>query len=369
MTQKALQATRADGTADRQPESSLSPDDLKRLYRTMVRVRVLGERAEAAQRTGKIGFYVPTLGQEASHVASALAMGPSDWVFPSYRDVGIALLRGAPVQAIIDQLFGNRNDPSKGRQMPVHYSFPKGLFVSVSSPIGTQIVQATGAGLAAKIRGDKIVVSTYFGEGATSSNDFHTGLNFAGVYKAPVVFICENNHWAISVPVQGQTACETMAQKAQAYGFEGVRVDGNDALAVYAATRAAVDKARAGLGPTLGETVTFRMGSHSTSDEWKRYRDAKEVEEWKKRDPIDHLRRTLEKRKRWAASEDEAAWAEAKEEINAAFKAAERIPPPPLESLFEDVYSDLPWHLAEQRDALLSEGSTHVKDEGAAFPL
>jgi pyruvate dehydrogenase E1 component alpha subunit len=301
MTEKLLQAIRADGSADKKMEGGLSPEDLRKLYRVMVTTRVLGERAEAAQRTGKIGFYVPTIGQEASHVASAAAMEASDWIFPSYRDVGIALWRGVPVREIADQLFGNARDLTKGRQMPVHYSFPKGIFVSVSSPIGTQIVQATGAAMAAKIRGDRRVVSVYFGDGATSSNDFHTGLNFAGVFKAPVVFICENNQWAISIPVHCQTACPTMAQKAVAYGFDGVRVDGNDALAVYTATKAAVDKARA--------------------------------------------------------------------ETAAAFKDAEKVPAPPLESLFEDVYSDLPWHLRDQRASLLAEGREHEKDEGAAFPL
>jgi pyruvate dehydrogenase E1 component subunit alpha len=369
MTEKLVQALRADGSVDKKMDGGLGAEILKAIYRTMVTTRALGERAEVAQRTGKIGFYVPTLGQEASHVASAAAMEPGDWIFPSYRDVGIALWRNVPLKAIVDQLFGNSEDITKGRQMPVHYSFPKGLFVSVSSPIGTQIVQATGVAMAAKIRGDRVVASAYFGEGATSSNDFHTGLNFAGVYKAPVVFVCENNQWAISVPVRSQTGCETMAQKAQAYGFEGVRVDGNDALAVYAATKAAADKARSGGGPTLIETVTFRMGSHSTSDEWKRYRDAKEVEDWKKRDPIDALRRHLEKKKIWSAAEDEALWAKIREELNAAFKTAEKIAPPRLESLFDDVYADLPPHLKEQRDALLAEGHGHEKDEGAAFPL
>ncbi|MBI3844950.1 MAG: thiamine pyrophosphate-dependent dehydrogenase E1 component subunit alpha, partial [Planctomycetes bacterium] len=242
MAEKLLQTTRADGSGDKKMDSSATPDLLKKIYRTMVVTRALGERAEVAQRTGKIGFYVPTLGQEASHVASTAAMEATDWIYPSYRNVGVALWRGVAIHHIVDQLFGNANDLTKGRQMPVHYSFPKGLFVSVSSPIGTQIVQATGTAMAAKIRGDRTVVSTYFGDGATSSNDFHTGMNFAGVFKAPVVFICENNHWAISVPVSGQTASATMAQKAEAYGFEGVRVDGNDALAVYAATKAAADK-------------------------------------------------------------------------------------------------------------------------------
>ncbi|MCA8968046.1 MAG: thiamine pyrophosphate-dependent dehydrogenase E1 component subunit alpha, partial [Planctomycetes bacterium] len=180
---------------------------------------------------------------------------------------GIMLLRGVDLDDVVNEWFGNDGDVCKGRQMPVHYSFRSANFVSISSPIGTQITQAAGAGMAARIRGDDTVFMTYFGDGGTSSNDFHSGLNFAGVYKAPVVFVCENNQWAISVPLKGQTASETIAAKAAAYGLPGIRVDGNDVLAVYRVCKEAVERARKGDGPTLVETVTYRMGSHSSSDD------------------------------------------------------------------------------------------------------
>ena len=222
--------------------------------------------------------------------------------------------------------------------------------------------------MAAKIRGEDTVFMTYFGDGGTSSNDFHCGLNFAAVYQSPVVFVCENNHWAISLPVEGQTASETIAAKAQAYGMPGVRVDGNDILAVYRVCKEAVERARKGEGPTLVETVTYRIGSHSSSDDADRYRDKKEWEAWRKRDPIERFRLYLEKKGLWDEDFEKEITEEAKATINDAIKRAEKRGNPAVPSMFDDVYMNLTPQLVEQRDEFLSlEGP--AEDEQGEFPL
>ncbi len=241
--------------------------------------------------------------------------------------------------------------------------------VSISSPVGTQIPQAVGCAWAMRIRGEPKVSLVYFGDGATSGGDFHAGMNFAGVFRAPVVFLCKNNQWAISVPLRGQTAARTLAAKAVAYGFDGVRVDGNDVLAVYAATKRAADLARAGEGPTLIEAVTYRMGPHSSSDDPTRYRSPEEVELWNQRDPIERFRRYLEVRGIFDPEWDEAMRKELDESITAAVRQAEKAPAPSTESLFEDVYADMPWHLREQLEALLKSGERRRPEDMGEFPL
>src|SRR2546425_4866507 len=243
----------ADGTYDSKLEPKVAPDLLKRAYRYLVLVRTLDNRMLSLQRQGRIGFYVPSTGEEASQVGSAIALETRDWAFPAYREPGAALWRGYSVATLIAQAYGNAKDPQQGRQMPNHYGARDINYVPVSSPVGTQIPQAVGAAWAAKIRKDDVVALTYFGDGATSESDFHAAMNFAGVFKTPANFFCKNNQWAISVPVSRQTASKTLAQKALAYGFDGVRVDGNDLLAVYAVTKAAADKARSGGGPPMNE--------------------------------------------------------------------------------------------------------------------
>jgi pyruvate dehydrogenase E1 component alpha subunit len=342
-----------DGKAQKGKDPNLPPEELKRLYRVMVETRLLDDRGLAMQRQGRIGFYLQSTGQEASHLGSAYALKQSDWLFPAYRQPGILLLRGIDIEKIVSEWIGNDGDTSKGRQMPVHYSFREINFVSISSPIGTQLTQAAGAGMAAKARGDDTVFMTYCGDGGTSSNDFHCGLNFAGVYKAPVVFVVENNGWAISVPQRCQTNSESMAIKAQAYGMPGVRVDGNDILAVYSVTKAAVDRARKGDGPTLIETVTYRMASHSSSDDAARYRDAKEYEEWKKKDPIARFQRYLEHKKLWTPAFEEEVQETGKAKIADAVKKAEARANPPASSLFDDVYMNLTPQLKAQRQELM----------------
>ena len=349
----------------------LSKDQLLFAYKMMVLTRTLDDRALKLQRAGRIGFYVSCLGEEACQIGAALALKKEDWAFPTYRSPGLALAMGAPLEDMLHQCFGNNKDLTKGRQMPVHYSFTKPRFVSISSPIGTQLSQAVGTAMAAKYRGDKIVVLAGLGEAGSSSNDFHAALNFAGVYKAPVVFLCQNNQWAISVPVSKQTASETIAIKAEAYGMPGVRVDGNDVLAVYKAVKEAVDRARRGGGPTLVEGLTYRMGSHSSSDDWTRYRDKKEVEEWAKKDPIDRFRKHLSGKKLWSekAEKEIQEWATA--ELTSAIHSAEAAGPPPLSNLFEDVYAETTPQLREQWEELrrLEESGAKGDQEEGAFPL
>ena len=268
-------------------DPEMSDEELLHCYRTMLRVRAFDDTCMKLQRSGRIGFSIPNRGVEATQVGAASALKETDWIFPSYRDFGMALYHGITPLEMMHNMFGDALDGAKGRQMPVHFSFEKPIcFFSISSPIGTQIIQAVGCAYAMKLRKEPNVVLTSFGDGSTSSLGFHSGLNFAGVWKAPVVFLCQNNQWAISCPSEKQTASESYAIKAKAYGMPGVLVDGNDLLAVRKATLEAVERARKGGGPTLIEAKTFRMGGHSTSDDPTRYVPKEMVAEWEKKDPV-----------------------------------------------------------------------------------
>ncbi|MBM4059756.1 MAG: hypothetical protein FJ265_01470 [Planctomycetes bacterium] len=352
MSSEPLSILAPDGKAQKGKDPNLPGPELQKLYRLMVQTRALDERGLALQRQGRIGFYLQSTGQEASHLGAAYALQDSDWLFPAYRQPGILLLRGVPLDRIVSEWFGNSGDTSKGRQMPVHYSFREANFFSVSSPIGTQLTQAAGAGMAARMRGDDTVFMTFCGDGGTSSNDFHTGLNFAGVYKAPVVFVCENNGYAISVPSGRQTASETMAVKAEAYGMPGVRVDGNDVLAVYRVCKEAVDRARKGEGPTLVETLTHRMASHSSSDDAARYRDPQAYEAWRQKDPIVRFQLYLKHKNLWTEAFEQQCFEGAKAAIAQAVHEAEGRPMPEPDTLFDDVTMNLSPQLLEQRQEL-----------------
>lgn len=324
------------------------------LYLHMRRVRRLDERMQALQRQGRIGFYGACTGQEAAPVAAALCLSPEDWVFPALRESALALTRGLSLTHYLAQLFGNAADLSKGRQMPSHHASRRHNHVSWSSAIGTQLPHAVGAAMAAKRLRREAVMLAFLGDGATSHPDFHAALNFAGVFGAPVVFVCQNNQYAISVPASRQTAAETFAQKGRAYGVFADRVDGNDALVVLDALERALTRARAGVGATLLECVTYRVGPHSSSDDPSRYRDEAEVRSWQARDPIVRLGRYLARiDAALLASLDgqEGAW---DAEIDAKVAELEGVAPPGRESLFEDVYGSLPWHLREQRAELLA---------------
>jgi pyruvate dehydrogenase E1 component subunit alpha len=344
----------SDGSASPGVEPALPDVELRLLYERMVLLRALDEKGIALQRSGRIGFYVPSAGQEACPVGAGHALREGDWIFPSYRDHGIGLMRGYPLRALVGQLYGNSLDLTRGRQMPNHWCDRDIHLVSVSSPVATQLPQAVGAAYAAKRRGEPVAVLASFGDGGTSTGEFHAAMNFAGVFRTPTVFLCENNQYAISVPVERQTAVSVLAVKARAYGLPGVRVDGNDVLAVHEVVRTALDRARSGDGPTLIEAVTYRMGPHSTSDDPSIYRVDGEVQEWRRRDPILRYAAYLKGRALLDEAAEAAARDRAREAVQEAVAAVEGAPAVPEDSLFEDVYEKIPWHLAEQRDALRS---------------
>jgi pyruvate dehydrogenase E1 component subunit alpha len=325
------------------------------LYRTMRLMRAIDLRLEGLQRMGRIGFFGSARGQEASVVGSGAGLEPDDWVFPALRENAILLLRGFPLAKYFAHMFGNSLDVLKGRMQPMHFAGREVNFVSWSSCIASQLPQAVGAAHAMKLRRERKVAVGFIGDGGTSEPDFASALNFAGVWKDPALFIIQNNQWAISVPVTSQSKSESLAIKAHAFGMPGVRVDGNDLLAVYREVKAAADRARRGEGPTLLEMVTFRMGGHSSADDPSRYRDQQLVATWEKACPLARLRTWLESTGRWDQAREDALDAELRAEISAAVKEAEAAAPPPPESMLEDVYADDPPSLLEQRAALREE--------------
>jgi pyruvate dehydrogenase E1 component alpha subunit/2-oxoisovalerate dehydrogenase E1 component alpha subunit len=337
---------RLEGTAP-----SLESADLEALYRLMRRLRGFDQRMMNLQRQGRIGFYGPATGQEAATVGSAFALEPRDWIFPALREAGALMVRGYPLQKMLAQLYGNRLDDSLGHQMPCHYTSREHRFVAMSSCIANQLPAAVGAAWAAKIRKDPGVVIGYTGDGGTSEGDFHAALNFAGVFKTPCVIFCQNNRWAISVPLEKQSAVTDLYRKATAYGIAGVQVDGNDVLAVYAATRAAVEQARAGGGPTFIEAQTYRVGPHTTSDDPTRYRAGDEAQRWP--DPIARYRAYLEEAGLWDADREALLEAELEHEIEQAVQEVESEPAPEPRSLIEGVFSQPTWILEEELEELL----------------
>ena len=330
-------------------EHGMSEQELVHCYRTMLAVRAFDDTCMKLQRSGRIGFSIPNAGIEATQVGAASAVRHTDWIFPSYRDFGMALYHGVSPTEMMHNMFGNAQDGAVGRQMPVHFSFDSPIhFVSISSPIGTHVPQGVGAAHAFALRGEDHVCLISFGDGGTSSLGFHSGLNFAGVWKAPAVFLCQNNGWAISCPSDEQTASENYAIKAKAYGMPGVVVDGNDLLAVRRAVLEAAQRARQGQGPTLIESKTYRMGGHSTSDDPTRYVPKEELEAWAERDPVSRFQRFLKREGIWNAELEERLKSEVAAEVSEGVRIAESTPRPGLETIFTDVYEELPPHLRRQ---------------------
>jgi pyruvate dehydrogenase E1 component alpha subunit len=352
-TLDVVRVQRDDGSLDPAHDPRIDDELVVRIYKHMVLVRTLDERLVTLQRQGRIGFHIGSYGEEAAVLGAAAAMRKEDWIFPCYREFGAALWRGMSLADYANNMFGNVKDLAKGRQMPDHITARGAQFGSVSSPIGTQITQAVGFTWAAKLRRDPLVGLVYFGEGATSSSEFHNGLNFAGVYKTPTIFLCRNNGWAISVPAERQTASATFADKGIAYGIPAVRCDGNDLFAVWKVTKDALARAAAGQGPTLIEALTYRLSGHSTSDDPKAYRKDDLVEPWKKKDPLVRLRHHLLAKGTWNDAKQADLEAKIELEIKDVIAAAERVEPPPVESMVEDVYAELPWNLVEEREELL----------------
>ena len=338
------------GAGDHDP--GLTDAELLHCYRTMLMVRAFDDTAMKLQRSGRIGFSIPNRGIEATQVGAASALKKTDWIFPSYRDFGMPLYHGVEVVEMMHNMFGNSRDTAKGRQMAVHFSFADPIhFFSISSPIGTHIPQGVGAAHAMKMRGEDSVALISFGDGGTSSLGFHSGLNFAGVWKSPAVFLCQNNGYAISMPTEKQTASECFAVKGEAYGIPGVVVDGNDLLAVRQVTAEAVARARAGDGPTLIEALTFRMGGHSTSDDPTRYVPEALVAEWEKKDPVPRFEAYLASRDLWKEGDRESIYAQCMSEVKEAADAAQATAAPSLDTIFSDVYAEIPDHIRAQGEA------------------
>src|SRR6267378_1765240 len=308
-----LQVVSEDGRINAQHDPKLTKKQAMTLYTALIRLRALEGRMQILQRAGRIGFYGGSMGQEATATGSAFALEPQDWVYPQYREPGAALVRGITMETLLYQFMSTAKDIGKGRQMPVHYGDRSANFVTISSCVGSQIPLAAGGAWAMRLQKQRAVAIVYFGDGGTSTQDFHVGMNMAAVFHAPLVFWCNNNQFAISVPREKQTAAKTLAQKAAAYGMEGFQVDGQDIISVFAAAKYSADKARAGGGPTMIESITYRVGPHSSSDDPSRYRSDEEVEMWKKRDTLERLRLYL-RAKGWYSPEEEAQLQQAADE-------------------------------------------------------
>ena len=353
-------------------DPKMTDAELMHCYRSMRLVRAFDDICLKLQRSGRIGFSIPNLGIEACQIGAAAGLRKDDWFFPSYRDFGMALYHGVAPLDMMNNMFGNANDNAVGRQMPVHFSFVDPIhFVSISSPLGTHIPQAVGAAYAMQQRGEDTVCLASFGDGSTSTLGFHSGLLFAGVWKSPVVFLCQNNGYAISLPAHEQTASESYAIKGKAYGVPAVRVDGNDVFAMKEAVEEAAERARSGGGPTLIEAITFRMGGHSTSDDPTVYVPKAEVDEWKQKDPIERFELYLKER---GLLDDDKVAAMIKDclaEIDVAAKAAQAVGPPALETIFSDVYAEIPAHLRAQGAAAfdLAKRLGYAAAGDGAFPL
>jgi 2-oxoisovalerate dehydrogenase E1 component alpha subunit len=339
----------------------VEPQLLRSGLRAMMKTRAYDARMLIAQRQKKISFYMQCLGEEAIATAHAMALEPGDMCFPTYRQQGLLLAReDVSMVEMICQLMSNERDPLKGRQLPVMYSYKRAGFFTISGNLATQFIQAVGWGMASAIKGDTKIASAWIGDGATAEADFHTALTFAHVYRAPVILNVVNNQWAISTfqAIAGGEAT-TFAARGVGCGIASLRVDGNDFLAVYAASRWAAERARSNLGPTLIEWITYRAGAHSTSDDPARYRPADDWARFPLGDPVARLKQHLILLGVWTEEEHEATRKELEAQVGAALKEAERYGSladghvATAASLFEDVYKDMPEHLRRQRAELL----------------
>ncbi|MEO8175388.1 MAG: 3-methyl-2-oxobutanoate dehydrogenase (2-methylpropanoyl-transferring) subunit alpha [Sphingomicrobium sp.] len=340
----------------------LDPDTLRKMLTDMVTVRVFDDRMYRAQRQGKTSFYMKCTGEEAIAIAAATALERDDMHFPTYRQQGLLVARGYPLKDMMCQIYSNKGDKLKGRQLPIMYSDKAHGFFSISGNLGTQFPQAVGWAMASAIKGDSRLAMGWVGDGATAEGDFHSALTFAAVYNVPVILAVVNNQWAIS-SFSGIAGAEraTFAQRAVGYGIAGLRVDGNDALAVYAAVRWAAERARLNNGPTLIEFFTYRVEGHSTSDDPSGYRPAAEAKAWPLGDPVERLKAHLIALGEWDEERHDALVKDADVTVRAAQKEAEKLGILPeqgkdnIGSMFDDVYAEVPWHIAEQRDAALAE--------------
>ncbi|HIG52253.1 pyruvate dehydrogenase (acetyl-transferring) E1 component subunit alpha [Candidatus Parvarchaeota archaeon] len=340
---KYLQILDEFGKCDEKNVPKFKKSAIKKLYEYMILTRAFDDKALKLQRQGRIGTFASTRGQEACQIGSALAIKKDDLIFPAFRENGVYLMRGMPMYKLFSYWAGDE----RGMIIPENVNlFP------ISITVGAHLPHAVGAAMSFKIQKKKAATMVFFGDGATSEGDFHESMNFAGVYKAPVVFICQNNQWAISVPVKEQTSSATIAQKAIAYGFEGIRVDGNDVFAVYRAVSDALKKARSGKGPTLIECFTYRISDHTTSDEAKKYRDESEVEVWKKKDPIDRLKKYMLKKGLFSDKYEKNVLTRAEKIVSEAVEKSEALKDIKAGEIFEYMYEKKTPDLIEQQKEL-----------------
>ncbi|KAH9253058.1 hypothetical protein BASA81_008964 [Batrachochytrium salamandrivorans] len=338
---------------DEAHDPQLDKETLLKMYRCMLTLNTMDTIMYDAQRQGRVSFYMTHYGEEATHMGSAAALTNDDVVYGQYREAGVLMYRGFTLDEFMNQCYSNELDYGKGRQMPVHYGSPKYNFQTISSPLGTQLPHAAGTAYALKLSGKKACAICYFGEGAASEGDFHAALNMAATTESPVIYLCRNNGYAISTPSKEQYRGDGIASRGHGYGIATLRVDGNDVLAVYNAVkegrRIAVEESR----PVLIESMTYRVGHHSTSDDSSAYRSKQEVAEWQKNSsPIVRFRKYLETRSLWSEEDEQAFRKDIRSQILRSFSAAEKVKKPPIDDLFTDVYDDVPQHLLEQKAEL-----------------
>jgi pyruvate dehydrogenase E1 component alpha subunit len=346
-----------DGSCDATLRPALDDQQVQQIYRQMWLLRIYDRKAVTLQRQGRFGTYAQMEGQEACMVASTLPLQARDWLVPSYRETGAMWMHGVPLKQLSLYWMGNE----LGSQMP------EGVRVlPISIPVGTHPLHAVGLAYAGAYRQDSSVAVTYFGDGATSEGDVHEAMNMAGVYRLPCIFFCQNNQYAISVPRQSQTASPTIAQKALAYGFPGMLVDGNDIFAVYGVMHEAVERARRGHGPSLIEAYTYRMGAHTTADDPSKYRDAAELEEWRGRDPLLRVQRYLQQHGQWSEAWENQIDAECTAEVEQAMADAAAVPPPAPQDMFRYMYATMTPQLIEQEAALLAALQHQGEGHGTA---
>ena len=341
-----LEILDTEGRVDTALMPEIDPSRIRDLYRDMVLMRTFDTKALKLQRQGRMGTWPPIKGQEAIQAGVALAMGENDWLIPAFREHGIMVLRGVPLHLVFAYWAGDERGSSYPEDVRC---FP------VAVPVGSQWQHGTGVGLSLKLRDEDAVAVTFGGDGSTSEGDFHEAVNCAGVFGTKTVFVIQNNQWAISVPLHRQTAAETLAQKAHAYGIPGIQVDGNDVFAVYAAATEAIERTRCGEGPSLIEAVTYRLGDHTTADDASRYRPEEELEEWEGRDPILRLRRYLVEQGLWDDDQETVLLEEATSWVDGQVKALEEMEPQAPEEIFTSMYAAMPPHVVEQMQSLLEE--------------
>eukprot|EP00123_Amoebidium_parasiticum_P022571 comp9020_c0_seq1/m.4212 comp9020_c0_seq1/g.4212 ORF comp9020_c0_seq1/g.4212 comp9020_c0_seq1/m.4212 type:complete len:442 (-) comp9020_c0_seq1:731-2056(-) len=348
---------------DPSQDPNLGEETILKMYHTMLELQAMDNVLYEAQRQGRISFYMTNYGEEGTQIGSAAALDLNDMIFGQYREAGVLLYRGFSVEQCMNQCYSNKLDFGKGRQMPVHYGSRELNFQTISSPLATQMPQATGAAYALKRQGKGHCVVCYFGDGAASEGDAHAAMNFAATLEAPVIFICRNNGYAISTPTKEQYRGDGIAARGPAYGMETIRVDGNDIFAVYNVTKEAHRRASTQHKPVLIEAMTYRIGHHSTSDDSSAYRSLQEVNYWDKEDhPISRLRGYMTDKGWWDDAKETAAKLAARKKILTEFAKAEKILKPSINEMFTDVFDDVPLHLQRQKKEMEEHIAKYPKE-------